>query len=472
LPARQLSPSVSKLKLDQFTISANMRFFAKSNIDILHGYLRHTIILYTIPVILTSVLNLFFHASNMFVVGRFVGPTALAAVGAATTTTDCLFHLYAGLSTAINILIAQSLGARDERLTSKILHTAAGASLLLGSIIAVFGLCLSKPVLTLLGTPPEVLPHATLYLRIFCLSIPGSVCYNFLTAALLGKGDITSPFIILTIAGITNILINLVFVLIFGMGVAGVATATVLSMLLAAVMATRKLLNLNEAWKLRWHLVRVEPRLLWSILSLGIPASVNGVLFALCNMYLQSAINSFGAMAMAGCAASSTIEGFVYATMDAFRKTALTFTGQHYGAKLYHRLKPILKISMLYVTIGGLGIGLLTVIFRRTLLGLFVNTDEALYYGSIHLVTLGSTYFLCGIMNVMDGVIRGLGYSMLPTLITLVGICGFRVFWISTVFPRYHSPVVLLSVFPGSWVVILIIYAATYRYFLKNKVHP
>ncbi|NLF93884.1 MAG: MATE family efflux transporter [Oligosphaeraceae bacterium] len=448
-----------------------MHLFAKNNVDILHGYLRHTILLYTIPVILTSVLNLFFHASDMFVVGRFVGPAALAAVGASATTTNCLFHLYAGLSTAINIMIAQSIGARNDRLTAKILHTAAGASLLLGLIIAAFGLCLSKPILTLLGTPQEVLPQATLYLRIFCLGVPGSVCYNFLTAALLGKGDTASPFIILAIAGVTNIIMNLVFVLVFGMGVYGVATATALSMLLAAIIATRKLLHLNEAWKLRWHLIRIDFRLLWSILRLGLPASVNGVLFAVCNMYLQSAINSFGAMAMAGCAASSTIEGFIYVTMDSFRKTALTFSGQHYGAKLYHRLKQILKINMLYVTIGGLCVGLLTAGFRHTLLGLFLSSEEAMYYGSIHLAMLGYTYFLCGIMNVLDGSIRGLGYSMLPTLITLVGICGFRVFWISTIFPKYHHPTVLLSAFPGSWIIILIIYAATYRHFLRHKVH-
>ncbi len=448
-----------------------MHIFAKNNIDILHGYLPHTILLYTIPVILTSLLNLFFHASDMLVVGRFVGHEALAAVGASATTTHCLFHLYAGLSTAINIMVAQSLGAKNQRLTSKILHTAAGASLLLGIIIAAFGLCLSKPVLTLLGTPQEVMPHATLYLRIYCLGIPGGVCYNFLAAALLGKGDTASPFIILSIAGVTNILMNLVFVIVFGMGVAGVATATALSLFFAAIMATRKLSHMNEAWKLRRHLIRIDYRLLLSIFRLGLPASVNGILFAVCNMYLQSAINTFGAMAMAGCAASSTIEGFIYVAMDGFNKASLTFSGQHYGAKIFHRLKQILKINMLYATIAGLTIGLLVVCFRHALLGLFVTAEEAIRYGSIHLSILGYTYFLCGMMNVLDGNIRGLGYSVLPTLITLVGICGFRIFWISTIFPKYHHLAVLLSAFPGSWVIILIIYAATYRLFLKHKIH-
>lgn len=448
-----------------------MPIFSRNNIDILHGYLRHTILLYTIPVILTSLLNLFFHASDMFVVGRFVGHGALAAVGASATTTHFLFHVYAGLSTAINIMVAQSLGAKNHRLTSKILHTAVGASLLLGIIIAAFGLCVSEPVLTLLGTPQEVMPQAKLYLRIYCLGIPGGVCYNFLAAALLGKGDTASPFIILSMAGVTNILMNLVFVIVFGMGVAGVATATALSLLFAAIMASRKLLHMNEAWKLRWHLIRIDYRLLWSIFRLGLPASVNGILFTVCNMYLQSAINTFGAMAMAGCAASSTIEGFIYVTMDGFCKASLTFSGQHYGAKLYHRLKQILKINLIYVTIAGLIIGLLAAGFRHTLLGLFITAEEAIHYGSIHLCILGYTYFLCGMMNVLDGNIRGLGYSMLPTLITLVGICGFRIFWISTIFPKYHHPAVLLSAFPGSWVIILIIYAATYRLFLKHKVH-
>ena len=448
-----------------------MRNFAKTNIDILHGYLRHTIILYTIPLVLTSFLNLFFHASDMLVVGRFVGHEALAAVGASSTSTNFLFHIYGGLSTAINIMISQALGAKDHNSASKILHTAAGSSLLLGVIISAFGLYFSKPVLTLLGTPPEVLPQATLYLRIYCLGIPGGVCYNFLAAALIGKGDTMSPFIILAISGVTNVVMNLVFVLVFHMGVAGVAASTAMSLYLAAIMVAHKLSHINEAWKLRRHLIRIDFKLLLSIFQLGIPASVNGVLFAACNMYLQSAINTFGAMAMAGCAASGTITSFIYVSMDGFRRAALTFTGQHYGAKLYPRIKKILKISTLYATIAGLVMGLLAVAFRHALLGLFVTAEEAIQYGAIHLTIMGSTYFLCGVMNVFDGTIRGLGYSMLPTIITLVGIVGFRVFWISTVFPKYHHLAVLLTAFPGSWVVILIIYAATYRLFVKKKIH-
>ena len=448
-----------------------MRNFAKTNIDILHGYLRHTIILYTIPLVLTSFLNLFFHASDMLVVGRFVGHEALAAVGASSTSTNFLFHIYGGLSTAINIMISQALGAKDHNSASKILHTAAGSSLLLGVIISAFGLYFSKSVLTLLGTPPEVLPQATLYLRIYCLGIPGGVCYNFLAAALIGKGDTMSPFIILAISGVTNVVMNLVFVLVFHMGVAGVAASTAMSLYLAAIMVAHKLSHMNEAWKLRRHLIRIDFKLLLSIFQLGIPASVNGVLFAACNMYLQSAINTFGAMAMAGCAASGTITSFIYVSMDGFRRAALTFTGQHYGAKLYPRIKKILKISTLYATIAGLVMGLLAVAFRHALLGLFVTAEEAIQYGAIHLTIMGSTYFLCGVMNVFDGTIRGLGYSMLPTIITLVGIVGFRVFWISTVFPKYHHLAVLLIAFPGSWVVILIIYAATYRLFVKKKIH-
>jgi putative MATE family efflux protein len=448
-----------------------MRNFAKTNIDILHGYLRHTIILYTIPLVLTSFLNLFFHASDMLVVGRFVGHEALAAVGASSTSTNFLFHIYGGLSTAINIMISQALGAKDHNSASKILHTAAGSSLLLGVIISAFGLYFSKSVLTLLGTPPEVLPQATLYLRIYCLGIPGGVCYNFLAAALIGKGDTMSPFIILAISGVTNVVMNLVFVLVFHMGVAGVAASTAMSLYLAAIMVAHKLSHINEAWKLRRHLIRIDFKLLLSIFQLGIPASVNGVLFAACNMYLQSAINTFGAMAMAGCAASGTITSFIYVSMDGFRRAALTFTGQHYGAKLYPRIKKILKISTLYATIAGLVMGLLAVAFRHALLGLFVTAEEAIQYGAIHLTIMGSTYFLCGVMNVFDGTIRGLGYSMLPTIITLVGIVGFRVFWISTVFPKYHHLAVLLTAFPGSWVVILIIYAATYRLFVKKKIH-
>ena len=448
-----------------------MRNFAKTNIDILHGYLRHTIILYTIPLVLTSFLNLFFHASDMLVVGRFVGHEALAAVGASSTSTNFLFHIYGGLSTAINIMISQALGAKDHNSASKILHTAAGSSLLLGVIISAFGLYFSKSVLTLLGTPPEVLPQATLYLRIYCLGIPGGVCYNFLAAALIGKGDTMSPFIILAISGVTNVVMNLVFVLVFHMGVAGVAASTAMSLYLAAIMVAHKLSHINEAWKLRRHLIRIDFKLLLSIFQLGIPASVNGVLFAACNMYLQSAINTFGAMAMAGCAASGTITSFIYVSMDGFRRAALTFTGQHYGAKLYPRIKKILKISTLYATIAGLVMGLLAVAFRHALLGLFVTAEEAIQYGAIHLSIMGSTYFLCGVMNVFDGTIRGLGYSMLPTIITLVGIVGFRVFWISTVFPKYHHLAVLLTAFPGSWVVILIIYAATYRLFVKKKIH-
>ncbi|NMA43149.1 MAG: MATE family efflux transporter [Oligosphaeraceae bacterium] len=449
-----------------------MRIFAKTNVDILHGYLRHTIILYTIPLVLTSFLNLFFHASDMLVVGRFAGSAALAAVGASGTTTQFLFHVYGGLGTAINIMISQALGARNHNSASKILHTAAGSSLLLGIIIAAFGLYFSKPVLTLLGTPPEVLPQAMLYLRIYCMGIPGGACYNFLAAALIGKGDTTSPFIILSIAGVSNVFMNLVFVIVFHMGVAGVATATALSLYFSAIMVAHKLSRMNEAWKLRRHLIRIDFRLLLSIFRLGFPASVNGILFAACNMYLQSAINTFGAMAMAGCAASSTITSFIYVSMDGFRRAALTFTGQHYGAKLYHRMREIFKISMIYATVAGLAIGLLAVCFRHALLGLFVTAEEAIHYGSIHLSIMGYTYFLCGMMNVFDGAIRGLGYSMLPTLITFVGIVGFRVFWISTVFPKYHHLGVLLSAFPGSWIIILLIYAATYRFFLNNKIHP
>ncbi len=423
----------------------------KYEIDMCSGALLPKILLFTLPLMLSGILQLLFNAADIVVVGRFAGNEALAAVGSCGSLINLIVNVFIGLSVGANVMVARFYGAGQKKELEEMIHTAIATALVSGVILILIGVLVARPALTLMATPEDVIEHSVLYMRIYFVGMPVMMLYNFGSAILRAVGDTKRPLYYLLFAGVINVGLNLIFVICFHMGVAGVAWATVISQAISALLVLRCLVQYDGELKMNLKKLRIVPDKLLKMIRIGLPAGVQGAFFSISNMLIQSSINSFGSTVMAGNTAAGNIEGFVYTAMNALHQTAISFSGQNFGAKKYKRIAKVVIICELCVLIIGFVMGNLVYMLGEIFLQLYSVDPEVIQYGMLRMSIICTTYCLCGMMDVMVGALRGIGRSVMPMLVTLTGVCAFRVVWIFTFFASYRSLEVLYISYPISW---------------------
>lgn len=441
-------------------------------IDMCNGPLFGKILIFAVPLMLSGMLQLFFNAADIIVVGQFVGHTALAAVGSTGSLINLLVNVFVGLSVGTNVLVARYYGARDAKHLHETVHTSVLTSVLSGTALIVIGLILAEPLLTLMGTPDDVLDQAALYMRIYFVGMPASMLYNFGAAILRAVGDTKRPLYFLFISGIVNVILNLVLVLVFHLGVAGVAIATVTSQVISAVLVALCLIKTDAPYRLELKKLRIHKSKLLEIIKIGLPACMQGAVFSISNVLIQSSINSFGSTVMAGSTAASNIENFVYTAMNALYQTALSFTGQNVGGGKYKRIGKIMRICVLDVTAIGILLGGGAYLCGSTLLSIYTSDPQVIQYGLERMMFVCLPYFLCGIMDTLVGSLRGMGYSIMPMIVSLTGACALRIVWIMTIFQMNPTLSTLFLSYPVSWFVTalahFICYLVVHHRFMKK----
>ncbi len=408
----------------------------KVEVDMTNGPLMGKMIRFTIPIVLSGVLQLLFNAADVVVVGRYAGSQALAAVGSTGSLCNLLVNLVMVLSVGTNVMVARDYGLGRQEEVEKTVHTAVAISLLGGVLLAAAGIFLSRPLLHLMGSPDDVIDLSALYMRIYFLGMPATLLYNYGSSVLKAVGDADHPLYYLLAAGVINVILNITFVCVFHMTVDGVAIATVISQCFSAFMVLRHLSRLDSAIHFDLRKVRLHGGTFVQILRIGLPAGIQDSLFSLSNVTIQSSINSFGSVIMAGNSASASLEGFVHTTLTSVNQTAINFTSQNFGAKKYDRTWLVLRNCLLLVTAAGLFLALAGRLFGVQLLHIYSNDEEVIRYGLIRMRMVFTTYVLCGIMETLVGYIRGMGYSIMPTVVTLLGVCALRILWVNTVFAQ------------------------------------
>ena len=442
------------------------------NIDMCGGPLLKNILFYTLPLIATGMLQLLYNAADGIVVAKWAGGESLAAVGSNNSLINLIINLFIGLSVGASVAVSRRYGADDAEGVHKTVHTAIALSLVAGIITMIAGLVIARQALVWMGTPDGVLDKAALYLRIYFIGMPASMLYNYSAAILRAVGDTRRPMYILIMSGIVNVILNLVLVIVFKWDVAGVAAATVISQILSAALTVHCLINSDDCYRYEIKSTRIYKENLFEMLRLGIPAGIQSTIFSASNIIIQSSINSFGVAAMSGNAASVNTEGFIYVAMNSMQQTCLAFTSQNLGAKNYERLRRVFYTCIVSVTVIGVVLGAAAIVFGKPLLSLYtasaaadssVSPQEILDFGMRRLVIIASTYFLCGIMDTIVGGLRGLGESLLPMIVSIVGVCGIRIVWIFTVF-RYvdRSLECLIYSYTVSWFVTAAVHYVCY----------
>jgi len=447
---------------------------SNTTVDLTEGSLFKNIIKFTIPIIITGVLQLLFNAADIVVVSNFASKQALAAVGSTGALINLIVNLLIGLSVGAGVCVARCFGSKDDRGVHEVVHTAMLTAMIGGVIFGVFGFFFAHRFLSWMSTPDDVIDLASLYVKIYFVGVPFSVVYNFGAAILRSVGDTRRPLIFLMIAGVLNVLFNLFFVIVLDMSVAGVAWATVISQVVSAGLVVVYLMRVKDCHRLEFKKLRIYGKRLLQILIVGLPAGIQGSLFSISNVIIQSSINSFDdSTIVAGNAAAGNIEGFVYIAMNSFHQTALSFTGQHIGAKKYKRIKNITLLSLASVTVIGITLGIGAFLLGRPLLGIYADGDDGVIrYGLIRMSIVATTYFTCGIMDVFSGVLRGMGRSISSMIITMICVCGMRVVWIYTVFKQVNTLETIYISYPISWVICVIaqflLFFFSYRSLLKR----
>lgn len=442
-------------------------------IDMTNGPLLGKIIQFAIPLALSSMLQLLFNAADVIVVGQFAGSTALAAVGSTGALVNLLVNVFMGVSIGANVMVARARGAGDYKGVHETVHCAMLISVILGAMVAVLGFFVSGFALGLMGSPADVKPLATLYLRIYFLGMPANLVYNFGAAILRAIGDTKRPLYILTAAGVANVLLNLVLVIVFHMGVAGVAIATVFSQVISAVLVVLCLLNAEGAYKLYPADLKIHKDKLIGMIRIGLPAGIQGSLFSISNVIIQSTVNSFGSIVVAGNAAAANIEGFIYVCMNSMYQAAITFTSQNLGAGKFDRIRRTFRICTLMVMAIGFVLSMSVYLLGPVLLRVYASgTPEEITtiidYGMLRLSYVCITYLICGMMDVSCGALRGLGKGMVPMAVSLLGACAFRILWVFTIFAAKPELGTLYLSYPVSWVITWGAHTLCYI-FIRNK---
>lgn len=435
---------------------------AKYEMDMCNGPLFGKILLFTIPLMLSGILQLLFNAADMIVVGRWVGDDALAAVGSTSSLINLLVNVFIGLSVGTNVLVARYYGGGQKEELSDMVHTAVLTSFLCGTALIAIGYFVSPIALKMMGTPDNVLDQSVIYMRIYFAGMPAMMAYNFGSAILRAVGDTKRPLYFLTASGCMNVVLNLFFVIVCSMGVAGVALATSASQVLSAALVLRCLMKTESDYKLSLKKLKIVPHKLCMMLRIGLPAGLQGAIFSISNVLIQSSVNSFGSVAMAGNSAAANLEGFVYTSMNTLHQTAVSFVGQNYGARKYKRIGTICLECLLTVTIVGLIMGNLAYLFGHGLLRLYSSDYAVISYGIKRMLIICCPYFLCGIMDTLVGCLRGMGYSVMPMLVSLTGACLLRIVWIYTIFQCHRSLETLYLSYPVSWAITASVHGACF----------
>lgn len=442
-------------------------------IDMCNGPLIGKILAFYFPLMLSGILQLLFNAADIAVVGRFAGNEALAAVGSTSSLTNLLVNLFIGLSVGANVLVARFYGANQYGELREMVQTAVFTAVIGGCILVMVGFFLSRPALSLMGTPSEVMKHSVQYMRIYFGGMPFMMAYNFGSAVLRAVGDTRRPLYYLSIAGVVNVLLNLLFVICFSMGVTGVAIATVISQAISSFLIIRCLVKSDSVYRLELKNIRISTDKLKKMFQIGFPAGLQGSLFSISNVLIQSSVNSFGSVVMAGNTAGSNIEGFVYTSMNSFYQAAISFCGQNYGARKYKRVGKVLLLCEVLVICVGLLMGNGVSLLSSKLLKLYTSDPAVIQYGVLRMTYICIPYFLCGMMDVMVGGLRGIGYSIMPMLVSLTGACLFRIIWIYTVFSQKHTLECLYLSYPFSWLLTfcahLVCFLIVYRRLLNRN---
>ena len=434
--------------------------FSSGDVDMLNGPIFRRLFVYTLPILLSGILQLLYNAADVAVVGRFAsdGEKALAAVGSTGALTNLIISLFLGLSVGTNVLVSHYLGAGRGKDASETVHTAVLSSFILGGMLAVFGTVFADDLLLLMDTPEDVIDWSTLYMRVYFIGLPFSMAYNFGGSILRAKGNTRFPLLTLVVSGLVNVLLNLLFVIGSGLDVAGVAAATVVSQGLSAAMTLVYLARLKDACRLIPKQLKIHRDKLVQMAKYGVPAGLQGAFFSLSNVVVQSAVNSLGRIAMAGNTAAANIDGFIYITGNSVYHGAISFTGQNFGAKKLDRIKKIYLSSILLVICYTFLLGMSAFLFSDTLLRIYAPGDAKAAvreFGALRLSIMAPTYFLCGLMEVATGMLRGIGTSVTPMVISLVGTVVVRIGWIKLLFERvefFHSMFWLYVSYPISWI--------------------
>ena len=425
--------------------------------DMVHGPLAGKVLLFALPLMLSSLLQLLFNAADVVVVGRCAGEAALAAVGSTSSLINLLVNLFVGFSVGTNVVVARDMGSGREEDVHSSVHTAITISLISGVLLAVLGVALSRQLLVWTASTPDVIDLATIYLRIYFIGMPVNMLYNFGSAILRAQGDTRRPLYYLAIAGVTNVALNLLFVIVFQMSVAGVALATIISQAVSALLVVSCLMRDQGPLHLDLRELHLDKRIVKRILQVGLPAGFQGIVFSLSNVVIQGSINSFNSTAIvAGSSAASNIEGFVYVCPSSFYQAALTFTSQNYGAGKCGRVDRILLLTQIYGMTSAAVLGLLAYGFGAPLASIYAPGEpEVIEWAVVRMGYICRFYFICGAMDTMVGILRGLGYSVVPMVVSMLGACGTRLLWIATVFqmPQFHTPQVLFLSYPISWLI-------------------
>ena len=430
--------------------------------DLTEGPLLAKIWKFTLPLIATGLLQTLYNASDMIVVGRFApnGAFAMGAVGACGSLINLIVNLFMGLSTGAGICVARSVGAGRDKDVKDLVHTSAMAGVVCGIFVGMIGFLLAEPLLILMGTPEDILIEAVPYMRAYFVGIPAMMLYNFLAAALRATGDTKRPLMFLAISGLINVGLNFVMVTAFAMGAVGVGIATTAAQYASAIMIVIYMRKSSGICHLSLREIKIHKRCFIGIIENGLPAGIQSLVFNISNVLIQSSINAFGAATIAGSAAAANIEGFIYIGMNAFFQTAITFTGQHVGAGKIERIKKIVFLTVASVALTGIILGALCFVFREPLLSIYIDeADKAveasmIEAGALRMSIIGMLYFMCGIMEVLGGMVRGMGRSLLPTFVAIFGSCLMRIAWILLVCPLFPGNLaVLLLAYPITWAI-------------------
>lgn len=438
--------------------------------DMVHGPITSKVLIFTVPLVLTGILQLLFNAADVAVVGQFSSSNSVAAIGSTSSLINLLISLFMGIGVGVNVLVARYYAIDHKKDVSETVHTSIAVSLIAGTLLAITGIVLARRLLVLMGSPDDVIDLSTLYIRIYFLNMPANIIYNTGASILRAVGDTKRPLYFLIISGSINVFLNLITVIFFHMDVAGVALATSVSIYVSAALIMLTLIRSSGSFAFSWKKMKITPDKLKKILIVGLPAGLQGTVFSISNVLIQSSINSFGSIAMAGNAASGNIEGFVYVSMNSFYQACVTFTSQNYGVRDMERVKKVLKNCLVLVMITGLILGNSAYFFGNVLLSVFTRDPEAIAFGLKRLSVICTLYFLCGMMDTVCGSVRGLGYSLAPMIVSVVGVCMLRILWIFTVFqiPRFHNLVVLYFSYPITWIVTFTAHLVTYLILMKK----
>jgi putative MATE family efflux protein len=421
------------------------------NIDMCSGPLFSKILIFSLPIMAMNILQLLFNTADMVVVGRFSGSEALAAVGATGPLINLIVNLFMGLSVGTSVMVAQDCGAGKSAAVSKSVHTSIAISIVGGLIVMVLGIILCEPLLEMMGTPEDIFDLSVLYMKIYFVSMPASMVYNFAAAILRAVGDTRRPMYYLMITGILHVIFNLFFVIVLHMSIDGVAWATVISQYLSVLLIMMCLYKSEGAIRFIPRKMRIDRQKLKDIVRIGLPAGLQGLLFSISNVLIQSAVNSFGSTMVAASSAAGNVESYIGTTMNAYYNAAITFTGQNMGAKKYDRIDTVAKVCTVLIFATWIILGGATVLLGRPLLGIYTSDPEIIELGMMRINVMMVAYFTCGMMNAYPGLTRGMGYSILPMLCTLVGACLMRIVWLATFFAWYPTEIMLFACYPVTW---------------------